>query len=497
MKKYSKEKSGEENLLDPDAEQHFHIPSAIRNRLDQFDSKNVYIALACEMLARKGAHRDHVSIPANYIREAYGKRVQEALIELNEENFVQRKPYVAPLKQSLEWNFKNGYITWSELESIRDGDQPGEAHKYKFDEEMLDRSKWVVHTEKRKDLHHHTWNAIFDDRRREWEKSSNIRATEELLGELNKSDRPHIKPLALANRRLTFSNKGNTLGRRYTTFGTMKSDLRKHFRLNGDQLVELDVTSSIFFHFFGSLNSHRDALTNDHGRWCPDRTKLMAKKITEPSPEEWFSDLQSTSGHAHKRKKTQLTTQDLHTHYLGIKLTVDYRKRGYIHLDPIIKSASDETDQDFYQLLQGYMEGQYQNPTRNFAKTQANTWANTEDYFHYENSDGEKEENDKRKTFAASIKTDMERGTWKKRDPIGLGPLFDANGGRTGCGMMREEARMMLENIQPSVEQEIQSETLAVHDALYVPQSKAREAKKEMKRTYKEEYGVSPQITCE
>ena len=487
------------NLLDPSAEQHFHIPSAIRNRFDQFESKNVYIALACEMLARKGAHRDHVSIPAGYIREAYGRRVQEALIELNEENFVQREPYVAPLKQSLEWNFKNGYITWKEMAQIRDGDRSGKAHKYTFDEEMLDRSKWVVYTAERKNLHHHTWNAIFDGRRREWEKSSNIQATEELLDDLNGSDRPQVKPLALANRRLTFSNKGNTLGRRYTTFGTMSSDLRKHFRMNGDQLLELDVTNSIFFHFFGALNSHRDALTNDHGRWCPDRTKLMAKKITKPSSDEWFGDDHQacTRAHEHKRKKTHPNTQDLYTHYLGIKLTVDYRKRGYIHLDPIIKSASDETDQDFYQLLQGYMEGQYQNPTRNFAKTQANTWANSEDYFHYENFNGEKEENGKRKTFAASIKADMKRGTWKKRDPIGLGPLFDANGGRTGCGMMREEARMMLENIQPAVENSIESETLAVHDALYVPEGEAGKAKEEMKRTYKEEYEMAPQITCE
>lgn len=380
---------------------------------------------------------------------------------------------------------------------IRDGDQPGKAHKYRFDEGMLDRSKWVVYTAERKDLHHHTWNAIFDDRRREWEKSSNIQATGDLINKLDGRDRPHIKPLALANRRLTFSNVGETLGRRYTTFGTMSSNLRKHFRLNGKPLVELDVTNSIFFHFFGALNSHREALTNDHGRWCPDRTKLMAKKITEPN--EWFN-VQSkicTRAHGRGRKKTHFNTQNLHTHYLGIKLTVDYRKRGYIHLDPIIKSASDQADQDFYQLLQGYMEGQYQNPTRNFAKTQANTWANSEDYFHYENSNGEKEENGKRKTFAASIKEDMKRGHWKKRDPIGLGPLFDANGGRTGCGMMREEARMMLENIQPSVEQEIQNETLAVHDALYVPEGEAEKAKEEMKRAYKEEYGVAPQITCE
>ena len=143
------------------------------------------------------------------------------------------------------------------------------------------------------------------------------------------------------------------------------------------------------------------------------------------------------------------------------------------------------------------MEDQYQNPTRNFAKTQANTWANTEDYFHYENSSGKKKLNGKRKMFAESIKADIERGWWKKRDPIGLGPLFDANGGRTGCGMMREEARMMLENIQPAVEDSIESETLAVHDALYVPESKAEKAKEEMKETYKEEYGVAPQITLE
>ena len=46
-------------------------------------------------------------------------------------------------------------------------------------------------------------------------------------------------------------------------------------------------------------------------------------------------------------------------------------------------------------------------------------------------------------------------------------------------------------------ENEIGTETLAVHDALYVPEGEAQEAKATMKEVYREEYGIVPQIGCE
>lgn len=468
---------------------------------------------------RKGAHQEEpVAIPAKYIRESYGKRVHEALMELAEHTnpqLVKRKPFAAPTEGSLKWNVKNGHISMKEARRIDDTGR-GKCFKYRFSEDALNRSKWVVHTVKKEDHHHHTWNAIFPDQRNEWEKSHHIQATSGLIDELEGSDRPWIKPLALSNRRLTFSKKGDALGRRYTTFGSMRSDLRKYFRINGDRLVELDITNSIFFHFFGRLNSFRDALTNEHGNWCPDRTEHMAEKIT--ATDEWFSNWkpfnkskmrairkkkQNIRGHwaqeEYVREKTKhLTPQQLCSfYYNGTKLTIDYRYKGYIDLDPIIKAASDEGEQDFYQYLQGYMEDQYQNPSRNFAKIQANTWANSQNYFFYEDENGKRTKNEKRWDFAGQIKRNMELGWWRKRYPIGLDKLFGANGDRTGCGMMREEARMMLGSIQPAVEDSIESETLAVHDALYVPESKAEKAKEEMKATYRKEYGVAPQITLE
>lgn len=46
-------------------------------------------------------------------------------------------------------------------------------------------------------------------------------------------------------------------------------------------------------------------------------------------------------------------------------------------------------------------------------------------------------------------------------------------------------------------ENEIGTETLAVHDALYVPESEAQEAKATMKEVYREGYEMAPQIDCE
>jgi len=487
-----------EDLLDPTAEQHFHIPSAIRNRLDQIDAKDVYVALACELLVRKGAHReDHVAIPAKYIREAYGKRVHQALIKLAEHEdpeLVERKPFVAPTEQSLEWNVKNGYIS-AEKAQVIDDTGKGKCFKYRFAEGALNRSKWVVHTAERKNYHHHTWNAIFDENKKEWEKSSNIQATEGLLTELDGADRPHIKPLALANRRLTFSNIGDTLGRRYTTFGTMKSDLRKFFRINGDRLMELDITNSVFFHFFGALNARREGLTNKHGNWCPSRTKVMAKNLMATDEK--------------KQKNNTLPHTHLHTHYIGIKPGADYQNEEYFNLDPVIEAASDQADHDFYQFIQSYMGesincviDSYENPTRNFAKIQANTWANSKDYTHYYyDENGRKVKNHKRRNFAIGLSSDLHRGQRSGKYSVEhhgiLDFLFNANGDRTGCGMMREEARMMLGEVQPAVEREIGTETLAVHDALYVPESKAHRAKATMKEVYREEYGIVPQIDCE
>jgi len=522
--KNSNQRSKEENLLDPDAQQHFHIPSAIRNRLHKFDSKNVYVALACELLARKGAHNRRVTLPSVYVRESYGKRVHEALIEMVDRNFVEREPYAAPNKQSLEWNVEKGYLTDEEANKINFLGR-GKAFKYRIRKETLLKSKWVIYTAEKEDHHHHTWNAIFKQSKAEWEKSSNIQATEGLLIDLDGADRPHIKPLALANRRLTFSNIGDTLGRRYTTFGTMASNLRKFFRMNGERLVELDVTNSVFFHFFGALNKHREALTNDHGNWCPSRTELMAKKLTSPKrfsdqQNEKISEKEVTSlflkASVMKRKipgrltKKLEKTEEQHSqhlspsgvfdYYVGSKLSTHYEKKTYIDLDPVIEATSDEADHDFYEFMQGYMGETfdssletYDRPTRDQAKIQANTWANSENYFCYQDENGKTKKNQKRWDMADRILLDIHVGRWKPRH-FGFRKLFGVLGGRTGCGMMREEARMMLGEVQPAVEREISAETLAVHDALYVPESKEEEAKQEMKATYRKEYGVAPQL---
>jgi hypothetical protein len=461
------------NLLDPSTEQHFHLPSVIRNRLGRFKSDPVFVALACELLARKNAHQEYAAIPANYVREAYGRRVHEALKELAELEFVNRAPYVAPNQPSREWNLEKGYITEEEAEEMEENEE-GRAFKYEISERVLARSKWVVWTARREDYHHHTWNAIFQQGKAEWEKASKLQATEGLTDALDGTDRPHWKPLALANRRLTFNWTGDTLGRRYTTFGVMESQFRQHFRIGGEPLVELDLSSSVFFHLFGSLNRHRETLTNEHGYWHPEATELVAKN--EMSPQG---------------------TPDAVLHYYdGSKMTTDYRKQEYIDLDSVINAVSDDGDVGFYELLQAHMDGIYEHPTRELAKTQANTWANSEDYFTYEQG-GETKKNWKRIKLQNHLEDTLTVGC--PQYPVlecGLAAMLDVLGGRTGCGMMREEAKMMLGEVQPAVEAEVGTETLAVHDALYVPESKAQEAKTTMKEVYRDEYGIAPKIDC-
>jgi hypothetical protein len=465
-----------EKLLDPSTEQHFHIPSRVRNRLHLFESDPVFVALACELLIRKNAHQNFASIPATYVREAYGKRVHEALKEMDDLDFVNRTPYVAPNEMSRRWNVEKGYITEEEAEEMEENEE-GRAFKYKISEDTLQKSKWVVWTARREDYHHHTWNAIFQQSKAEWEKASRLGATEGLIEAMDGTEKPCWKPLALANRRLTFNWTGETLGRRYTTFGVMESRFRQHFRIDGEPLVELDLTNSVFFHFFGSLNRHRETLTNEHGYWHPKATELMAEN--EMSTE------------------CSAPVVNPFLYYDGSKMTTDYRKQEYVDLDPVIEAASDDGDYDFYEFLQAHMEPIYEHPTRDLAKTQANTWANSESYFTYEQN-GEMETNGKRLKLQHHLEDTLSVGSPQSsvRD-FGLASLFDVLGGRTGCGMMREEARMMLGNVQPAVESEIGTESLAVHDALYVPESKAREAKAKMKEVYREEYGIAPQIDCE
>lgn len=467
-----------EHLLEPSTEQHFHIPSAVRNRLDWFKSEPVFVALACELLVRKNAHQDYASVPASYVRKAYGRRVHEALKEMADLGFVNRTNYIAPNGTSLQWNAEKGYISDEEASEIKASGE-GRAFKYKISEQVLAKSKWVIWTAQKGDYHHNTWNSIFQQSKAEWEKASTLEATEELLGALDGSEKPHWKPLALANQRLTFNWTGDTLGRRYTTFGVMESRFRKHFRIDGEPLVELDLTSSVFFHFFGSLNRHREALTNEHGYWHPDATELMAKNEMSP----------------------QGNPKAVSHYYVGSKMTTYYLKQEYIDLDPVIDAASEGGDYDFYEFLQSYMEPIYEHPTRELAKTQANTWANSENYFTYEQG-GETKENMKRVKLqhhlVAAPETSLVVGN--RHSPVlefGLASLFDVLGGRTGCGMMREEARMMLGEVQPAVEREIGTETLAVHDALYVPETKAHRAKATMKEVYREEYGIAPQISYE
>jgi hypothetical protein len=461
-----------EELLDPSTQQHFHIPSRVRNRLHLFESDPVFVALAFELLVRKNAHQDYASIPANYVREAYGKRVHEALKELVDFDFVNRTPYVAPNGTSLSWNVEKGHITDEEASEIKSSGK-GRAFKYKISEQVLARSKWVVLTVEKSEYHHNTWNSIFRQVKPEWDTS--VQASEELIGALDGTEKPHWKPLALANRRLTFNWNGETLGRRYTTFGVMESRFRNHFRIDREPLVELDLTSSVFFHFFGSLNRHRETLTNEHGYWHPKATETVAKNeiSTEGNP--------STVLH----------------YYDGSKMTTDYRKQEYIDLDPVIEAASDGGEFGFYELLQAHMKPIYEHPTRDLAKTQANTWANSESYFTYEQN-GETETNGKRLKLQHHLEDTLSVGSPQSSvREFGLASLLDVLGGRTGCGMMREEARMMLGSVQPAVESEIGTESLAVHDALYVPESKAQEAKAEMKEVYREEYDIAPQIDCE
>lgn len=461
---------GTERLLEPSTEQHFHLPSAVRNRLDWFKSDPVFVALACELLVRKNAHQTYASIPASYVRKAYGRRVHEALKEMADLGFVNRTNYIAPNGTSLQWNAEKGYISDEEVSEIKSSGE-GRAFKYKISEKVLTRSKWVVWTVKKEDYHHNTWNSIFRQVKPEWDTS--VQASEELIEALDGTDQPHWKPLALANRRLTFNWKGETLGRRYTTFGVMESRFRKHFRIDEEPLVELDLTSSVFFHFFGSLNKHRETLTNEHGYWHPKRTELAAKN------------------EIHSSARGSVSFQ----HYDGSKLTTDYRKQEYIDLDLVIEAASDDGEFGFYEFLQAHMEPIYEHPTRELAKTQANTWANTEEYTTYERN-GETKENTKRVKLQHHLDDTLSVGYPRCAiSETGLPALFGVLGDQTGCGMMREEARMMLGEVQPAVEDAVGSETLAVHDALYVPESKAEKAKATMKEVYREEYGIAPQIT--
>jgi len=178
----------------------------------------------------------------------------------------------------------------------------------------------------------------------------------------------------------------------------------------------------------------------------------------------------------------------------GSKNSTDYRKHTYLDLDPVIDAVSDEGEIGFYQLIQAHMEGIYEHPTRELAKTQANTWANSEDYFTYDRN-GQQKPNEKRKKLQRRLKETLTVGRYSKDPKAGLGRMFDDP--ETGCGMMREEARMMLGKVQPAVEAKVGTETLAVHDALYVPESKAQEARAMMKEIYREKYGIAPQIDCE
>jgi hypothetical protein len=459
-----------EHLLEPSTEQHFHLPSAVRNRLGWFKSNPVFVALACELLVRKNAHQSYASIPASYVRKAYGRRVHEALKEMADLGFVNRTNYIAPNGTSLQWNAQKGYISDEEASEIKSSGE-GRAFKYKISEEVLARSRWVVWTVQKEDYHHNTWNSIFRQVKPEWDTS--VQASEELIDALDGTEKPHWKPLALANRRLTFNWKGDTLGRRYTTFGVMESRFRKHFRIDGEPLVELDLTSSVFFHFFGSLNKHRETLTNEHGYWHPKATELVAKNEM------------STKG----------TPHTVFHYYDGSKMTTDYRKQEYTDLDPLIEAASEDGDYDFYEFLQAHMEPIYEHPTRELAKTQANTWANTDDYATHQ-LNGETRRNMKRVKLQNHLDDTLTVGSPQHAvSETGLPALFGVLGERTGCGMMREEARMMLGEVQPAVEAAIGTETLAVHDALYVPESKAQEAKAEMKEAYREEYGIAPQIS--
>jgi len=280
--------SQEETLLDPSTQQHFHVPSAVRNRLHRFKSDRVFVALAFDLLVRKNAHQNYASIPATYVRNAYGKRVHEALKELVDLGFVNRTTYVAPNDTSISWNAEKGYISYEEAFDMMSSGE-GRAYQYKISEDTLRRSKWVVLTVEKSEYHHNTWNSIFRQVKPEWDTS--VRASEKLIGALNGTEKPHWKPLALANRRLTFNWTGDTLGRRYTTFGVMESRFRKHFRIDGEPLVELDLTSSVFFHFFGHINAHSKKLLNPHGYWSRQAESEFEMPHTQGSSFQHYESL--------------------------------------------------------------------------------------------------------------------------------------------------------------------------------------------------------------
>jgi len=479
------------DTLSPEKTQIFQIPSWIRNRFHLFDSDNFDICRAIELLVKKNAHEGEVSLPAKYIREAEGRRVHEAIMELVEMNVLRRDYYIAPTAHSAAWNHANRNI------DIRneDGNSVTEKSKnaaenlskggtkpfhYTFNQEILERSEWVtVSLEKDKDVHHKKWNSLFDDNREEWEKSYSIEASTKLIEDLNNANSPRPHVLALANQRMTFCQKGETLGRKYTTFGIMKSKYRKHFRLNGEPLVELDIGNSVFFHFFGHINKHSKDLVNPHGYWTRDAEKgfdLQKRLLTPP-----------THPPSHPLTPSH--------HYDGRKGDTDYRKYTFLDLDPVIRAVSDEGDIDFYEYVQAHMKDIYEHPTREFAKTQMNTWANSKNYFEYEDSNGNTKKNKKREELARKISESLRVGSWTTSMHFGFENMFLNS--ETGCDMMREEARMMLNNVQPSVEKYINEETLAVHDALYAPKSKVEKTKKKMKEVYKNEYGIAPKITTE
>ena len=454
--------------FDPDTQQAFFLPSAVRNRLGELESDPLFVGLAFELLLRKQAHRQFAAVPHSYIRRAYGRRVHEAMKELCEYGFVQRRPYLAPTSESVNWNWANGYITSKEKAAIENGEREGRCYSYKIDEHWMERSEWVVHKVKKSDVHGNTWNRVFDTFKAEWD--AEIEADESIISALNGVEDPDWRVLSLVNHRLTYNWQGDTIGRRYTTFNTMKSEYRQYFRVGGERLVELDLSSSVFYHLFATLHSVRDAITNAHGYFSYGALRFFACE-------------------AKKRDSSLRAAADrTHHYYDGTKKSTDYRYNGYIDLSPFIDAATDRSDTDFYELLAEYMSDIYEHPTRELAKTQANCWVNQDDYVTYERG-GETKTNWKRHHLQRKITTFQHKGS-------GIDTTFrpmEAD----GVNLMEEEARMMLGKVQPEVEDRLGTTALTCHDALYVPASKAKDAKRVMKEVYNDEYGVAPDIAVE
>lgn len=440
--------------------QYFTIPHQIKKdiRRGEFDCSDIHISLACNWLLSKNTHKCSAQLPSNYIRACIGVRGANAVKELKDKGYFYSSYY------SYNNEYSKSFVR-KELGMEPSGD--GKCYSYRFTDAVLAQGYSVI-VYNRSEVNGNTWNSLMQSTNPDW--VSAIEPKESLIHRLQSSSEPKPQICQLASGRSVFTKKGDTLGRLYSTFNMMESEYRKEFLLEGEEMVELDVSTSVLTCLGGLVNQQ------------------LQKGKTEPK-----DIITGIAGHRKlKNKMFGITGSSSNTPYnvetfagdvkVGSKAThnIDYSK--------FIELVSSKGDLDFYEYLQVKMEGIYENPTREAAKTQAQVWLNTEDYTTYERN-GEIKENEKRKKLRRRVKNDFCYG-YTPNPRAGLDELFDIG----GIELMREEAHMMLDKVQPVVENDIGMQTLSCHDALYVPESKAEEAKEKMKEVYREEYGIAPEI---